>query len=158
MARVFHRRLAMPLWAMALFIVALAAQSPAGLLMMPSTTLFVLALVGTAVLVVTAPRAFPLWRLACSGARVNPSAYRDRAIAQSVAVAKTSVRMLDEPHESTADDALDLLRMDDDGGGQVATARLTTPAPAIAAGVHCGTDKHQPACQARNAATIGSPI
>jgi hypothetical protein len=126
MARVFHRRLAMPLWAllaMAFFIVALAAQSPAGLLMMPSTTLFALALIGTAVLVVTTARAFPLWRLSRSVARVNPSAYRDKAIAQSAMVAGISVQTLDEPHESTADDALDLLRMDDDGGWQVARPR-----------------------------------
>jgi hypothetical protein len=34
--------------------------------------------------------------------------------------AAISVRTLDEPNERTVDDALDLLRMDDDGGWQMA--------------------------------------
>ena len=120
MARVFHRRLAIPLWAMVFFTVALAAPPPATLLLMPSTALFAIALVGTAVLIVRMPRAFAWSRPSRSVARVNPSTYRDKATAGSPMDAGISVRTLDGPHESTADDALDLDRMDDDGGWQMA--------------------------------------
>ena len=33
--------------------------------------------------------------------------------------ARTGVRTLDEPNRSAADDALDLVRLDDDGGWQM---------------------------------------
>ena len=51
MALMFHRRLAISVWAIAFFAVALAAPPPATLLLMPPTTLFVIALAGIAVLV-----------------------------------------------------------------------------------------------------------
>jgi hypothetical protein len=59
MALMFHRRLAIPLWAIAFFTVALAAPPPATLLLMPPTTRFVIALAGIAVLVFAMPGACP---------------------------------------------------------------------------------------------------
>jgi hypothetical protein len=73
MALVLHRRLAIPLWAVAFFTVAVTASAPA--------TLFLLAVFG-------------------------------------IAAGGTCVRALGEPKRNAADDALDLVRMDDDGGWQ----------------------------------------
>ena len=83
MALMFHRRLAIPLWAIAFFTVALAAPPPATLLLMPPTTLFVITLAGIAVLVFAMPSAFPWLRTSRSLARVKPSIYRDKAGAGS---------------------------------------------------------------------------
>ncbi len=120
MARVFHRRLAIPLWAMMFFTVALAAPPPATLLLMSSTTLFAIAVVGIAVLAVTMPGCVSGWRPSRSPARVKPSTSRDQAYAGSAMAAGIAMRTLEEPNESTADDAIDLVRMDDDGGWQLA--------------------------------------
>ena len=51
-----HRRLAMPLSAIALFAVAVAASAGATLLLMPATTVFVVAALGT-----TAITLFDVW-------------------------------------------------------------------------------------------------
>ena len=83
MPLVFHRRLAIPLWAIAFFTVALTAPSHATPFLMPPTALFVIAALGIAAITVAAA---------------------------------TWVRTLDEPNRSEADDALSLVRMDDDGG------------------------------------------
>jgi hypothetical protein len=90
------------------------------MLLMPSATLFVIALVGIAVFVVTIPGAFSWSRPSRSLVRVNPSTHRDKANAGSAVAAAISVRTLDEPRDSTADDAIDLVRMDDDGGWRIA--------------------------------------
>ena len=89
MALVFQRKLAIPLWAIALCIVALAARPTATLFLMPITTVLAIAAVGIAAIVFLMPRPIP------------------------------RLRTLDEPNRSTADDALDLVRMDDDGGWQL---------------------------------------
>ena len=119
MALMFHRRLAIPVWPIAFFTVALAAAPPATLLL-PPTTLFVIALAGIAVLVFAMPSAFPWLRTPRSPARVTPSIHRDEASAGAAMDGGSCVRTPDEPNGQTAADALDLVRMDDDGGWQVA--------------------------------------
>ncbi len=51
MALVFQRRLAIPLWAVAFFTVALTAPPTATLFLMPLTTVFAIAAVGIAAIV-----------------------------------------------------------------------------------------------------------
>jgi hypothetical protein len=119
MALMFYRRLAIPLWAIAFFTVALAALPPATLLLMPPATLFVLAL-AIAVVVFAMPGAFPWLGPSHSLARVGPSIHRDEASAGSAIDGGICVRTPDQPNGHTAADALDLVRMDDDGGWQMA--------------------------------------
>jgi hypothetical protein len=96
MALMFHRRLAIPLWAIAFFTVALAALPPATLLLMPPATLFVLAL-AIAVVVFAMPGAFPWLGPSRSLARVGPSIHRDEASAGSAIDGGICVRTPDEP-------------------------------------------------------------
>src|SRR5689334_21729404 len=98
MALVVHRRLAIPLWAIAFLTVALTTTRP--------TTLVVIALLGIAI-IFTMPG-------------VVPSRNQRKTRAAVTVAAGTCVRALDEAHESPAEDALDLVRMDDDGGWQMA--------------------------------------
>ena len=116
MAFVFHRRLAIQLWAIAFFTVALAAPPPATPFLIPPTTLFVIAAVGLAAIVLSMPGAIPWLHRSRALVRVGPSGHRDQARAAITAAAGTRVRTLDEPNRSDADDARDLVRMDDDGG------------------------------------------
>ena len=121
MAYVFHRRLALPLWAIAFCAVALTAPPPTALFLMPPSTLFVITVAGMAVvagIVFAMPDAIPWLRKSRSLARVRPSRQRNRASAGLTMAAGTCVRTLDEPSLIAADDALDLVRMDDDGGWQ----------------------------------------
>jgi hypothetical protein len=119
MALVFYRWLAMPLWAIAFFTVALTAPPPATLFLMPPTTLFVIAAIGIAAIVFSMPGAIPWLRTSRALVRIRPSGHRDHARAAVIVAAGTCVRTLDEPNRSDADDALDLVRMDDDGGWQM---------------------------------------
>jgi len=119
MALMFHRTLAIPLWAMAFFTVALTAPPSATVFLMPPTTLFVIAAVGVAAIVFAMAGAIPWLRTSRVPVRVLPSGHRDQASAGIVITAGTCVRTLDEPNRSDADDALDLVRMDDDGGRQM---------------------------------------
>src|SRR5688572_2132130 len=114
MALIFHRRLATPLWAIAFFATVLAAPLPATVLLMPPTTLFVIALAGIAVLAMRG--AFPWWRPSRSLALVKPPIQRAKASAGAALDGGLCVRTLEEPNGHTAADALDLVRMDDDGG------------------------------------------
>jgi hypothetical protein len=120
MRLVFRRRLAVPLWAIAFFTVALTASPPATLLPMPPATLFLVALLGIAAIMFTTPGVAPWLRTARSVVRAAPSRYQHKTSVAITVAAGTCVRTLDEPHESTAADALDLVRMDDDGGWQIA--------------------------------------
>jgi hypothetical protein len=120
MAIVFHHRLVIPLWAIGFFTVALTAPPPATLYLMPPITLFVIAAVGIAAIVFAMPGAIPWLRTSRALVRVYPSGHRDHARAAITVAAGTCVRTLDEPNPSDADDALDLVRMDDDGGWQIA--------------------------------------
>ena len=97
MAFVFQRRLAIPLWAMAFFAVVLTAPPPA--------TPFLLGVLGIAAIASTIAGLVPWLRASRSVAHV------DRG---------TCVRTLDEAKGNAAQDALDLVRMDDDGGWQIA--------------------------------------
>jgi hypothetical protein len=118
MAFLFHRRLAIPLWAIALFTVALTAPQPATLLL-PPTTLFVIMAVAIAAIVFSMPGAIPWLRTYRALVRVRPSGHRDHASAVIEVAAGTCVRTLNVPNRSERDDALDLVRMDDDGGWQM---------------------------------------
>jgi hypothetical protein len=120
MAFMFHRRLAIPLWAIAFFAVAFAASPPATLLLVPPTTRFVIALAGIAMLVFAVPDAFPWLRTSRSLARVTPSIHRDEPNSGFALDGGSCARTPDEPNWHTAADALDLVRMDDDGGSQMA--------------------------------------
>jgi uncharacterized iron-regulated membrane protein len=119
MGLVFHRRLAIPLWAIAFLTVALTAPQPATLFLMPPTTLFVIALLGIAAIMFTMPGVVPWLRTARSVVRAVPSRQRHKTSMEITMAAGACVRPLDEPNESTADDALDLVRRRD-GGWQIA--------------------------------------
>jgi hypothetical protein len=119
MALVFQRRLAIPLWAVAFFTVALTAPPTATLFMMPPTTVFAIAAVGIAAIVFLMPGAIPWLRTSRALVCVDAPGGRDRASAAIMVAAGTCVRPLDERNERERDDALDLVRMDDDGGWQM---------------------------------------
>jgi hypothetical protein len=120
MAFVFQRRLAVPLWAIAFFTVALTAAPPtATLFVMPPITVFAIAAVGIAAILFLMPGSLPWLRTSRAPVRVLPSRLRDQANVAITMTAGTGVRTLDEPNRSAANDALDLHRMDDDGGWQM---------------------------------------
>ena len=129
MALMFHRRLAIPLWAIAFFTVALTEPPTATLLLMPPTTVFAIAAVGIVAIVFSMSGAMPWLRTSRALARVRPSGHRDHASAAITVAAGTGVRTIEEPNWGGADDALDLVRMDDDGGCQVTTALNNSCAP-----------------------------
>ena len=115
MGLVFLRRLSIPLWAIALLTIALTAASPVASFPMPPTTLVAIALLGIAAIIFTMPGVVPWLRTARSVVRAVPSRHRHKTSVAITVAAGTCVRTLDEPHKSTPDDALDLVRMDDDG-------------------------------------------
>jgi len=118
MAFVFQRRLAVPLWAIAFFTVALTAPPTATLFVMPPITVFAIAAVGIAI-VFLMPGSSPWLRTSRAPVRVLPSRLRDQANVAITMTAGTGVRRLDEPNRRAANDALDLHRMDDDGSWQM---------------------------------------
>ena len=120
MGLLVHRRLAIPLSAIALFAVALTAPAGATLLLMPATTVFVVAALGITAITFLTSGAIPSLRASRSLARVPPSGHRDQASRGIVMAGGICTRMLEEPNRSAAADALDLVRMDDDGGWQMA--------------------------------------
>jgi hypothetical protein len=120
MGLLVHRRLAIPLSAMALFAIALTAPAGATLLLMPATTVFVVAALGITAMTFWTSRAIPSLRPSRSLARVPPSGHRDHGSEGIVIAGGICARTLEEPNRSAADDALDLVRMDDDGGWQMA--------------------------------------
>jgi hypothetical protein len=120
MALVFHRRMAIPLWAIAFLTVVLTGPPPATMFLMPPTTPLVIAVVGIGLIVFTIPGAIPWLRTSRSLVHALPFRHEDQTSAAITLAAGTCVRPLDEPNRSPADDALDLARMDDDGGWQMA--------------------------------------
>jgi uncharacterized membrane protein len=112
MAFVFHRRLAIPLWAMAFFAVALTAPPPA--------TPFLMAVFGVAVIALTIAALVPWSRTSRSVVHVVSHRQLDKRSAAISMDCGTGVRPLEEADVNTAEDALDLVRMDDDGGWQMA--------------------------------------
>ena len=119
MALMFHRRLAISLWAIVFFTVALTAPPPTTVFLMPPTTLFVMAVLGIAAIIFTTPGVVPWLRTSRSVFRAVPSKPRHKTHVAITMAAGACVRPLDEPNDSTADDELDLVRMDDDGGWQM---------------------------------------
>ena len=125
MAFVAHRRFAIPLWAVAFCTIALTAPPPATLFQLPPAAQFPIAAVGIAAIVFSMRGGIPWFRAmgwlrtSRAIAPVRPSGYRDSARAAIVVAAGTCVRTLDQPNRIERDDALDLIRMDDDGGWQM---------------------------------------
>jgi hypothetical protein len=78
MALVFQRRLAIPLWAIAFFTVALTAPPTATLFMMPPTTVFAIVAVGIAAILFLMPGPIPWLRTSRALVRVLPSGHRDQ--------------------------------------------------------------------------------
>jgi hypothetical protein len=111
MALVVHRRLAIPLWALAFFTVALTAPPPA--------RLSLITVLGIAVIAFTMRGLIPWLRASRSIVQTHSDGTHTRSTPTTM-VADACVRALDEPHGNTAEDALDLVRMDDDGGWQMA--------------------------------------
>ena len=112
MAFVFHRQLAIPLWTISFFAVALTAPPPAK----PS----LIAILGIAVIAFTIRGLVPWLRASRSIVQVRSGGERHTGRTPTLVVAGACVRALDEPNRNTPEDALDLVRMDDDGGWQMA--------------------------------------
>ena len=81
MASVFHRRLGLPLWAIAFFAVALTAPPTATLFLMPATTVVAMAAVGITAIVFLMPGPILWLRTSRARVRVAPSRHRDHASA-----------------------------------------------------------------------------
>ena len=113
-----HRRVAIPLSAIAFFTVALTAPAAVPLLLMPPTTVFVAA-VGITTLVLLTAGAIPFLRASRSLVRVSSSRQREQPSPRITIAGGTCVRVLEQPNRSAADEALDLVRIDDDGGWQM---------------------------------------
>jgi hypothetical protein len=90
---------------------------------MPPATTFAIAAVGIAAIVFLMPGSIPWLRTSRAPVRVLPSRHRDQPSVAITLASGTGVRTLDEPNRSAADDALDLFRMDDDGGWQMPRSR-----------------------------------
>jgi hypothetical protein len=120
MGLLVHRRLAIPLSAIALSAIALTAPAGATVLLMPATTLFVVAALGITAMTFWTSGAIPPLRPSRSLARVPPSGRRDQGSEGIVITGGICARTLEESNRSAADGALDLVRMDDDGGWQMA--------------------------------------
>ena len=109
MAFVFHRRLAIPLWAMGFLAVALTAPPP--------PTPFVIAFFAAGVIALTVA-GLVRSRTSTFVHAGSPRQLDKRSPAISVQQA-IYVRTIEEADVNTAEDALDLVRMDDDGGWQM---------------------------------------
>jgi len=112
MALVVPRRLALPLWVTGFLAVGLNAPPPATLLVIAALAIGAIALAMPAV---------PWLRPRRSLVPVLSSGRQDKTSAAITMGAGTGVRIHDdEPTVNAADDAMDLVRMDDDGGWQMA--------------------------------------
>ena len=118
MALVFQRRLAIPLWAIAFFTLALTAPPAGTLFLMPPTTVFAIAAIGVAAIVFLMPGRIAWLRTSRAPVCVLPSKPRDQARPAITIVAETGVRTLAEWNQSTGDHVLGLVCIDDDGGSQ----------------------------------------
>ena len=111
MAVLFHRRLAIPLWTMAFLAAALTSATPAALSL--------LLVLGIAVLAFTMS-GLVRWLRTPRVISIPSDGDRQPTREAAVVVSGTSVRALDHRDRNFKDDALDLVRMDDDGGWQMA--------------------------------------
>lgn len=119
MAFMFQRRLAIPVWVIAFFTVTLTAPPTAALFLMPPATVFAITAVGIAAIVCLMPSTLPWLRSSPALVRVLPSGRLRQASTAITVVAGAGVCALDMADRHAADDALDLVRMDDDGGWQM---------------------------------------
>jgi hypothetical protein len=110
MALVLHRRLALPLWVMAFFTLALTAP--------PSLALLPILIFGMALMAFTMTGPVPPWRTFPSFVRIASYGSRQTEPAVARVSVGTCVRTPYEPYGAAAEDALDLVRLDDDGGWQ----------------------------------------
>ena len=115
MASVFHRQVTIPLWAVAFFAVALTAPPPA--------TLSLIAVLGLTAIAFTTTGLVPWLRCSCAVASVRSQRLRHHGSAAISVAAAPAVPTFDERNRNTPQDALDLVRMDDDGGWQIARPR-----------------------------------
>ena|ERR1051326_3589804 len=97
-----------------------AQEGRATLLPMPAATVFVVASLGITAMTFWTSRAIPSLRPSRPLVRVPPSGQRDQASEGIVVAGGICARTLEESNRNAADDALDLVRMDDDGGWQMA--------------------------------------
>jgi hypothetical protein len=117
MAFIFHRGVAIPLWAVAFVAVALSAPPR----MMPS----LIALLGIVVIGSTMPAIVQRLRTSRPWVDVLPAVVHDPPPARIMMTAGTLTRTLDEVIDASTpdtDDTADLVRMDDDGGRQMTPA------------------------------------
>ena len=111
MPLMFHRKLALPLWVIVFVALALTASPPA--------TPFLTSGPGIAVLALTiAGLVFSLRPSRSDGHVVSYRPRHEQSAAISM-IGGTSVRTLNEAKGDAGEDALDLVRMDDDGGWQL---------------------------------------
>src|SRR5688572_15305069 len=127
MALVFHR-LTIPLWAIAFCAVVLSTSSP----LLPSVTaVLVIPAIASMMMVMTwwfgtprSPMAASVWtgrNARFAGLIVNVATARTHA--------RTSEPTPEAPNEKANDDALDLVRMDDDGGWRMPLMRSLRNSP-----------------------------
>jgi len=119
MGLLVHRRLAIPLSAIAFFTVALTATAAVRLLLMPPITVFVVAALGITALVFLTSGAIPFLRASRSLVRVPPSRKWEQASPRIAIAGGIWVSMPEQPNRDAVDEELDLVRMDDDGGWQM---------------------------------------
>ena len=94
MAMLFQRRLAIPLWAIACFTLALTAPPSGTLFLMPPTTVFAIAAIGIAAIVLLMPGRIPWLRSSRAPTRVLPSKPRDTRRPAITVAAGTGARTL----------------------------------------------------------------
>jgi hypothetical protein len=124
MAIIFHRGVAIPLWAVAFFAVALSAPAR----VMPS----LIALLGIAVIGSTMRPIVRWLRRSRSRVELLPAVDHDPPPARIIMTAGTRTRTVDEAIDAYTpdpDDRADLGRMDDDGGRQMTPQRNTDDLP-----------------------------
>ena len=112
MALAFHRRLAIPLWVLAFFAVALTTPGPA--------TLSLIVVLGIAAIAVPIPELVRWLRASPFAAHVPSTGTRRTRVAATAVGAGACEGTPETPGRRTAEDKLDLVRMDDDGGWQMA--------------------------------------
>ena len=111
---VLHRKLAIPLWAVAFFTVAFTTPPTATLFLIPPATIFAVAAVGFAAIIFSVPGAITRWRESRSLVRVVPSEDPIRRVRQWWA-ASTGVSKALRVERDRSPRALDPIRIDDDG-------------------------------------------
>lgn len=120
MGLLVHRRLAIPVSAIALVTAGLTARAAATRLLVPPTTAFVVATLGITTIGFFVLGAIRFLRASRSLVRILPSGHWDQTRPEITTATRICVRTVEDSNRSAAEDALDLVRMDDDGGCQIA--------------------------------------